>query len=128
MDHSGYTTGEAWEGITGYETYSKVSNMLRPGPSQTWVFLEEAPPTVDDAFFAISPTQSNTWVELPAVLHGRSSEMAYADGHAETRNWTDGNMIQAGLTLQYEGEWSIQASPNSGDWAWFSSVSTAPIQ
>jgi prepilin-type N-terminal cleavage/methylation domain-containing protein/prepilin-type processing-associated H-X9-DG protein len=129
MDQSGYTTGKGWNGITGYYVYSKLSNMLQPGPSQTWVFIEEAPPTIDDAFFAVNPNLSvNTWVELPGVLHGNSSEMAYADGHAETRNWTDANMIQAGLASQYEGEWNIQASSNSGDLAWFISKTTAPLQ
>jgi prepilin-type N-terminal cleavage/methylation domain-containing protein/prepilin-type processing-associated H-X9-DG protein len=129
MDQPGYTTGAGWNGITGYHVYTKLTNMLQPGPSQTWVFIEEAPPTIDDAFFAVNPNLSaNTWVELPGVLHGNSSVMAYADGHVETRNWTDGNMIQAGLAPQYDGEWNIQASSSSGDLAWFLSKTTAPSQ
>lgn len=132
MDQPGYTTGKGWDGITGYDVYTELSSMRQPGPSQTWVFIEEAPPTIDDAFFAVNPKLSangtGSWAELPAVLHGRSSEMAYADGHAETRNWTDGNMIQAGLAIQYYGEESIPSSPNSGDFAWFVSRTTAPSQ
>jgi prepilin-type N-terminal cleavage/methylation domain-containing protein len=131
MDQPGYTEGTGWEGITGYYIYTKLPNMLNPGPSQTWVFIEEAPPTIDDAFFAVNPNVSATgtgaWVELPAVLHGRSSEMAYADGHAETRNWTDGSMIQAGLAINYYGEESIPSSPNSSDFAWFVSRTTATL-
>jgi prepilin-type N-terminal cleavage/methylation domain-containing protein/prepilin-type processing-associated H-X9-DG protein len=130
MDHSGYTAGQQWlyPQNAGYRVFSKLSNMFQPGPSSTWVFMEEAPPTIDDGFFAISASAqyTNTWIELPAVLHGRSSEIAFADGHAETRNWTDGNMIQGGLAAQYQNEWNIPASPLSGDWAWLWSKSTAP--
>ena len=58
MDQPGDTTGKGWNGITGYYVYTKLSNMFKPGPSQTWVFIEEAPPTIDDAFFAVNPNLS----------------------------------------------------------------------
>jgi prepilin-type N-terminal cleavage/methylation domain-containing protein len=129
--HVGYASGEAWgypSLNSGYYVYTKLSNMLQPGPSQTWVIIEEAPVTVDDGFFAVNATAGNIWVELPAVLHGRSSEMAYADGHAEIRNWTDGNMIQAANGPAYSGTAnSTTPSPNSGDLAWFISRTTAPL-
>ncbi|HEV2452614.1 MAG TPA: hypothetical protein VGY98_00020, partial [Verrucomicrobiae bacterium] len=89
MDHPGNTTGQAWEGITGYRTYSKLSNMLQPGPSQTWVIIEEAPNSIDDAFFAVNPSSPTIWYNSPACLHGRGSEISFGDGHVEHRNWTD---------------------------------------
>jgi prepilin-type N-terminal cleavage/methylation domain-containing protein len=127
MDHSGNATGQAWLNITGYIVYTKLSAMLSPGPSQTWVFVEESPQGIDDAFFAIDPRETTLWYNSPAVLHGRSSEMAYADGHAETRLWTDNNMINDINPQTPPGE-NVPASPTSGDLAWLISKSTAPSQ
>jgi prepilin-type N-terminal cleavage/methylation domain-containing protein/prepilin-type processing-associated H-X9-DG protein len=127
MDHSGNTTGQAWEGITGYRTYSKLSNMLQPGPSQTWVIIEEAPNSIDDAFFAVNPSTPTIWYNSPACLHGRGSEISFGDGHVEHRNWTDGNMINDINPGTPPGE-NIPYQASSPDLAWFISISTAPVQ
>jgi prepilin-type N-terminal cleavage/methylation domain-containing protein/prepilin-type processing-associated H-X9-DG protein len=125
MDHSGNATGQAWEAISGYIVYSKLSAMLQPGPSQTWVFMEESPQGIDDAFFAIDPRSTTLWYNSPAVLHGRSSEMAYADGHVEQRLWRDNNMINDINPQTPPGE-NVPADPTSGDLAWLITKSTAP--
>jgi prepilin-type N-terminal cleavage/methylation domain-containing protein len=124
MDAPGYNTA-AWNGITGYIVYKKLANMSRPGPSKTWVFIEESPLGIDDGYFAVDPTQTATWFNLPSVLHGNASEIAYGDGHSETQQWTDGNMIH-GVGVNATGN-NAKASPNSGDLPWFISRSTATI-
>jgi prepilin-type N-terminal cleavage/methylation domain-containing protein len=125
MDAPGNHTA-AWIGINGYYVYQKLAGMARPGPSKTWVFIEESPIGIDDAYFAVDPRQTTTWFNCPSVLHGKSSEMAFADGHSETRQWTDGNMIH-GIGANANGN-NVKADPNSGDLAWFISRSTAVIQ
>ncbi len=125
MDGAGYKT-YAWNGINGYYVYTKLANMARPGPSKTWVFMEESPIGIDDAFFAVDPTQTATWYNCPAVLHGNASELAFADGHSETRQWTDANMIH-GIGANATGN-NVTASPNSGDLAWLISRTTAKMQ
>jgi prepilin-type N-terminal cleavage/methylation domain-containing protein len=129
MDHSGNTMGQAWLGIPGYNVYTKLSSMLQPGPSQTWVFVEEAPLSIDDSFFAIDPRMINSssplWYNSPAVLHGNSSEMSYGDGHVETKQWTDGNMIHDINPQSPPGE-NVPATPGNGDLAWLILRSTAP--
>ena len=125
MDTFGYNTSP-WNGITGYYVHKKLANMSRPGPSKTWVFMEESPLGIDDGYFAVDPRQTATWFNLPSVLHGNASEIAYADGHSETQKWTDGNMIH-GVGVNKSGN-NATASPNSGDLTWFISRSTAKIQ
>ncbi len=125
MDGPNYNTA-AWNGITGYYVYKKLANMSRPGPSKTWVFIEESPIGIDDGYFAVDPTQLNTWFNVPSVLHGNASEMAFADGHSDTRQWTDGKMIH-GVGADPKGN-HVTADPNSGDLAWFISRTTAKIQ
>ncbi len=114
-----------WKGIGGYIAYTKQSNIARPGPSRTWVFMEESPQGIDDAFFAVDPTQPKIWYNSPAVLHGNGSAMAYADGHSEIRLWTDQNMIHVVSPGTPPGE-DVPADPNSGDLPWLISHSTAP--
>lgn len=126
MDHSGNVTGSAWEGITGYRVYTKLANMIVPGPSQTWVIIEEAPMSIDDAFFAVDPTHPTVWYNSPACLHGHGSQIAFADGHVEHRNWTDGNMINDVNPGTPPGE-NVPYQSSSGDLAWFISISTAPV-
>ena len=40
---------QLWNG--GYKEYYKLSQMNRPGPAHTWVFIEEDPSSIDDALF-----------------------------------------------------------------------------
>lgn len=126
MDHTGYATGQGWLNISGYSVYTKLFNMLRPGPSQTWVIIEEAPASIDDAFFAVNPLTPTIWYNSPACLHGHSSEISFADGHVETRNWTDGNMINDVDPGTPPGE-NVPYQSSSGDLAWLISRSTAAV-
>lgn len=125
MDGAGYNVAP-WINITGYYIYTKLANISRPGASKTWVFIEESPIGIDDGFFAVDPRQTTIWYNLPSVLHGNASEMAMADGHAETRLWTDQNMIH-GVGANASGN-NVTALATSGDLAWFISRTTAPIQ
>lgn len=109
-----FYSGTDW----GYLRYYKMSQIMRPGPSTTWVFTEENPYSIDDAFFAINPSQTANWVNAPAVYHGNSSVLSFADGHSESHKWHDSNMITA------KGS-NFAASSGSGDLAWFNSITTA---
>ncbi len=126
MDHQGYQMGSAWENIGGYYVYSKLADMIRPGPSDTWVFIEEAPASIDDAFFAVTPNNPSIWYNSPAVLHGQSSNISFSDGHVETRRWTDYNMMNDVNPGTPPGE-DVPASSASGDLGWLISKSTAPM-
>ena len=122
MDGPGYNT-TAWNGITGYIVYTKLSNMSRPGPAKTWVFIEESPLGIDDAYFAVDPRQTTTtWYNVPAVLHGGASVLAFADGHSGAHRWTDANMIH-GTGANSNGN-NVPADPTSQDLPWFLSAST----
>jgi prepilin-type N-terminal cleavage/methylation domain-containing protein/prepilin-type processing-associated H-X9-DG protein len=121
MDGPGYNT-TAWKGINGYVVYTKLANMARPGPAKTWVFMEESPIGIDDGYFAVDPTQTNTWFNIPAVLHGNASVLAFADGHSDAHRWTDANMIH-GIGGNGSGN-NIPAYPNSQDLSWLLSATT----
>lgn len=114
-----------WRNIGGYFYYTKLSGIARPGASKAWVFIEESPIGIDDAFFALDPTLPTTWYNSPAVLHGNGSAMAYADGHSEIKNWTDQKMIHGIGAINGD---NVPADTSSGDLTWFISRSTASSQ
>jgi prepilin-type N-terminal cleavage/methylation domain-containing protein/prepilin-type processing-associated H-X9-DG protein len=76
-----------------YFVYSKVSTMLKPGPSDLWVFLDEQGDSINDGFFLFNmnyaATSSPRWYDRPGAYHGGVGAFSFADGHAEDRRWHD---------------------------------------
>ena len=100
-----------------YQEFYKLADMRHPGPSSTFVFIEENPSSIDDGYFVVDPTQPSLYYNSPAVLHGSSSVLAFGDGHAEAHTWTDQKMIHG------TGD-NVAGTPNSPDLAYLISVST----
>jgi prepilin-type N-terminal cleavage/methylation domain-containing protein/prepilin-type processing-associated H-X9-DG protein len=82
-------------GYTGYRIFLKESDFTAPGASQTWVFLDEHPDSINDWLFgmhmpAVSawPT-ATTWDDVPASYHNKACGFSFADGHAEIKRWLD---------------------------------------
>ena len=117
-----YVGGMQWWD-PNYKLYRKLSDMNRPGPAHTWVFIEESPTSIDDCYFALDPATPNLWYNSPAVLHGNASVLTYADGHSEAHRWTDSFMMGVRNPQNPPGI-NVPADPKSGDLAWLFSVST----
>jgi len=93
-------------------------------PVDTWVFIEESQGTINDGFMVCKmpagvSSQSDQWEDMPAVLHANGCGLAYADGHAGIKKWTDKYVLQ-----QYDPSHAQQKDPNSADLWWFQSVTT----
>ena len=73
-----------WENI--YKHIRKTSEFLFPGPSETWVYLDEHPDSINDAGF-FNP-RAASWIDQPATYHNGASGFSFADGHAEIHKWT----------------------------------------
>ena len=69
-------------------TYTKESNILNPTIANMWVFIDENPTSINDAFFISSP-QDPDWIDGPATYHNGAGGIAFADGHAQIKKWTD---------------------------------------
>jgi len=79
----GNATDGPWDPI--YKHFIKSSDMIYPGPTGTWVFLDEHPDSMNDAGF-FNP-RANNWVDMPAAYHNGACGFAFADGHAEIHKW-----------------------------------------
>ena len=79
----------AWAARDYPEYTSKMGGLNNPGPSSTWVYMDENPDSINDAgCFTPELERGNPWVDLPASYHNSAGGIAFADGHAEIHKWT----------------------------------------
>ncbi len=72
-----------WDPI--YQSYSKPNQFIYPGPSQTWVFVDEHPDSINDA--GLFNPRAAKWVDVPATYHNGACGFSFVDGHAEIHKW-----------------------------------------
>ena len=65
-----------------YPLYSKMSDILRPAPTQAINFVDESVNTIDDGYFAMQTVQTE-WQNSPTVRHLKGTVFGFADGHSE---------------------------------------------
>jgi prepilin-type N-terminal cleavage/methylation domain-containing protein/prepilin-type processing-associated H-X9-DG protein len=73
-----------WDTI--YKHIRKTSEFVIPGPTDTWVYLDEHPCSINDAGFFNPYVQQ--WIDQPATYHNGAGGFAFADGHSEVHKWT----------------------------------------
>jgi len=87
--------GVPWLDFSGLNMYYKLTQMLSPGPSRTFVFLDERVETLSESVFYLSMDGSpqkpgvTTFYDFPACSHGGAASLSFADGHTESRKWVD---------------------------------------
>jgi prepilin-type processing-associated H-X9-DG protein/prepilin-type N-terminal cleavage/methylation domain-containing protein len=91
-------SGTILDEINGYRgnlrKYSGIV-IVHPGPSRTWVFIDEHERSIDDGIFAIpepygsdqAGMPSNFWDSFPGNRHNNGVNLSFADGHAEHHLW-----------------------------------------
>jgi prepilin-type N-terminal cleavage/methylation domain-containing protein/prepilin-type processing-associated H-X9-DG protein len=83
-----------WGAGGNWLVYRKLAEIVIPGPSMTYVLLDERQDSINDGYFALEmdgyPSQSTTKiVDYPASYHGGAAGFAFADGHSEIHKWRD---------------------------------------
>ena len=76
--------------------FGKMGDFVRPGPSQTFIFVDEDHRSLNDAGFAVMGPPA-AWkggeekmIDWPAWYHNGACGFAFADGHSEIKRWVDG--------------------------------------
>lgn len=98
---------------TPYLTFGKSGDMTRPGPSMTWVLIDEDGYSLNDSGFGVGLNTAE-WIDFPGTYHNNACGIAFADGHSEIHKWVEGNTKVAGNNV------SRRAVPGSRDWKWLS--------
>jgi hypothetical protein len=112
-------------------TYGKASSFIRPGPSETWVFIDENPFSINDGSMAISAEAEvgKTYlIDYPTGLHGGAGALAFADGHAIVHKWKDPRTYTAQGVIQHGngGGGKVQQTPDNPDCFYLASITSAP--
>jgi prepilin-type N-terminal cleavage/methylation domain-containing protein/prepilin-type processing-associated H-X9-DG protein len=91
-----------------YRVYYRTVDMIAPGPSGTFVFVDEPEDRVNDGFFVTDmltyPTATKDICDFPASYHGGGAGFSFADGHAEVKVWKTPLLLvkpQKGVVLPY---------------------------
>jgi prepilin-type processing-associated H-X9-DG protein len=91
---NGWLSGDDDDRNLPYQVPYKYSEIVRPAPSEVFVFLDERADSIDNGYFAtiyenLDPPDPATtrWWELPANYHNNSGSFSFADGHAEVHKW-----------------------------------------
>lgn len=112
---------------TGWVAYRAMSDMIDPGPSGTWVFLDEREDSINNGFFVVDmsgypnrPRQTRL-VNVPASYHNKSGSLSFADGHSEFKKWQDPRTTPA---IERRDRPLNTASPNNVDVVWLQEHTT----
>jgi len=93
--------GGAHYSLTDFESMPhKMSDIRRPSPVGTFVFIDEQEDSIDDGSWNCDPSAlvapgvpvlasgaAPTWDNLPADRHNQGANVAFAEGHVEYHKW-----------------------------------------
>lgn len=123
------STDVAGFGPAGFRIYKKMSDVADPGPSMTWLFLDEREDSINDGEMVVGmwgyPDQPAQWkiVDYPASYHNGAGGFAFVDGHSDIKKWQDARTmppLSKGLSLNVP-------SANNRDVFWMMERSTRKI-
>jgi len=126
-DSVGQPASMIWSDATGpWRVYRKTSDFRNPGPSGTFVFLDEREDSINDGFFVVDmdgyPNSPVQLVDSPASYHGGAGGLSFADGHSEIHQWKSRFVLQPPL----DGQSRPYPTPDRGnpDVAWMQEHAT----
>ena len=120
------------QGGGSWRVYLNMAELINPGPSEIFVFLDMRQDSIDVGNFAPNmlgwPDKSNLYgfYDLPGYYHHLACGFSFADGHSEMRRWRDGRTMPPLVPEGSVNDWF--ASPNNPDVAWLQEHATRPKQ
>jgi prepilin-type N-terminal cleavage/methylation domain-containing protein/prepilin-type processing-associated H-X9-DG protein len=104
-----------------------------PGPTDTWVFLDQREDSINwgnfmthmDGFEPANPAQYKFTMDIPGAYHNRACGFSFVDGHSEIKKWNDPRTVPP-LIPQTASRSSDLPSPRNLDVAWLQFRSTRP--
>lgn len=112
-----------------YKVIWKLADMTEPGPSKTWVFIDEREDRINNGYFYVDMAgsiektpASYQLADMPGSYHGGAASITFADGHVESKKWLDPRTrppLAKGKNLSLIG-----SSPNNPDIGWLQERST----
>ncbi len=109
-----------------YRIIKRASDMINPGPSQTFLFHDEREDSINDGYFAITMHnrgRAAQFSDCPGSYHSGAGTFSFADGHTELHKWLDAR-TKPPLVNGYVWNVVSSVSPNNPDVAWLQDHAT----
>jgi len=116
--------------FSDYKIYGKQTELVVPGPSKVFVFLDMREDSIDMGNFGTRmagwPDQPSQYgfYDLPGFYHNLACGFSFADGHSEIHRWRDSRttppLVIGGLIPD------TFSSPNNLDVGWLQDHATRP--
>jgi len=111
----------------GWLVAMSQASILNPGPSQSFVLLDEREDSINDGYYVVDmagypdkPTKYRI-VDFPASYHNGACGLSFADGHAEIHKWKDPRTVP---NLSKKDRTLDVPSPNNKDVVWLQQHAT----
>jgi prepilin-type N-terminal cleavage/methylation domain-containing protein/prepilin-type processing-associated H-X9-DG protein len=117
----GYTAGGP-NNLSIYRGAAKASELIIPGPAQTWVYMDEHPDSINDAG-AFPPNTPTNIPDAPATYHNGAAGFAFADGHSEIHKWRGRAMTVTLKGVSFNARNNFGTAAGDPDVYWYSYVS-----
>jgi len=115
----------SWLPPSNWRTFEKESDIINP--SQTWVFGDEHPDSINDAAMAVQIAKEGATsaqiIDFPASYHNGACGFNFADGHSEIHKWV-GNKIKAPVHYNDYLALNVPAGDSLQDIIWWSKNTT----
>jgi len=104
-------------------TFGKFGDFINPGPSRTWVFLDEDYYSLNDGGFGVGMV-SPTWIDWPGTYHNMACGFAFADGHSEIHKWLVATTkVKGNAAGNILNNSNVKSDPR--DWQWIADRTSA---
>jgi len=106
-------------------TFAKTANLVRPGPANTFVILDENQYSINgNGFATVGPDQPPNYrmIDWPGIYHNGACGFAFGDGHSEIHKWKDSRTFLKSLAS------SVPTQSGNQDIWWMSVKTTALIR
>jgi prepilin-type N-terminal cleavage/methylation domain-containing protein/prepilin-type processing-associated H-X9-DG protein len=122
----GYSAGGP-NNLAIYKGAAKTSDLIIPGPSQTWVYVDEHPDSINDAG-CFPPNTATSIPDAPATYHNGACGFAFADGHSEIHKWRGSTMTKprsmgGAMGVNFGAFSALNTAPRDPDLYWYSYAS-----
>ena len=131
MSMNNWVGGPNWGASgTGWRTFRKDTDFVDPGPSQTFVLVDERNESINDGYFVVDmmgfPDRPASFkmVDYPGRYHNNAATFAFADGHSEIHKWTSAKTL---VPFKKKDIPLNVPSPNNEDIFWMQQRSTRKI-
>lgn len=84
-------------------SFSKFTQLNKPGPANTAVLLDEHPDSIDDALYFLNvglAAPNAVWRSFPGSHHNGAASISFADGHVILKRWQDSRTVPPVIYLK----------------------------